>query len=327
MLLIVEFRVRLKHLVGTIDGLAAVLGASDVLDDLGDLRGGGADGLRGVHHRVAEFETVGEHVAEIRQRAVGHRGERRIVGVMEVDVALHVGVGYRVRQHGECGRLGHGAGEQVTLRGVDVGIFVRVLTHEGFITVDQTADRLVDIGGLGAFDILVQTVVRVVAGHLIQVVFNQAMLDQVLDVFDLGGTVVAFLDFAFDLVGEIADELLFLRTDFLIKVLESGLDGADDVDRIEFDDPAVTLLDEHLAHGFLPFCDGVLCVVFRGGGQRRIKNLHVHWVPSFPWVGLLPTFVRSHVQASTVPRYLVPKMRHCPRCSSKPHGSAKTRQM
>ena len=326
-LFIVELRIRLKHLVGAVDGLAAVLCARDVLDDLRDLRGGGADGLRGVHHRVAKFKPMGEHVAEIRQRAVGHRSERRVISIMEVDVALHMGVGHGVRQHGERGCLGDGAGEQVALRGIDVGILVCVLTHEGFVAVDQTADRFVDIGGLGALDVLVQTIGRVVAGDLIQMVFDEAVLDQVLDVLDLGGTVVAFLDFAFDLVGEIADELLFLRTDFLIKVLESGLDGADDVDRIEFDDPAVTLLDEHLAHGFLPFCDGVLCVAFRGGGQRRIKNLHVHWVPSFPWVGLLPTFVRSHVQASTVPRYLVPKMRHCPRCSSKPHGSAKTRQM
>ena len=126
-------------------------------------------------------------------------------------------------------------------------------------------------------------------------VFDEAVLDQVLDVLDLGGTVVAFLDFAFDLVGEVANQLLLLRADLLVEILEGGLDGADDINRVEFDDSAVTLLDEHLAHIRLPFRDSVCHIAVRGGGPRHIKNLHVHWVPSFPLAGRLPAFIVLHL--------------------------------
>ena len=55
---------------------------------------------------------------------------------------------------------------------------------------------------LGALDVLVETVVGVGAGHVVQVGVDQGVLDEVLDVLDLGGTVVALRDLAFDLVGE-----------------------------------------------------------------------------------------------------------------------------
>ena len=147
-------------------------------------------------------------------------GERRVVGVVEVDVALHMGVGDRVRQHGEGGRLGHRAGQQVTLGGVDVGVLVGVLTHQSLVAVHQAAHGFVDVGGLGTFDVFVQTVVGVRARHIVQVVFDQAVFNEILDVFDLGGTVVTILDFGFDLIGDITDQLFLLRPDLLIKVGE-----------------------------------------------------------------------------------------------------------
>ena len=119
---------------------------------------------------------------------------------MEVDVALHMGVGDRVRQHGEGGRLGHRARQQIALGGVDVGILVGVLAHQSLVTVHQTLDGFVDVGGLGTFDVFVQTVVGVRARHIVQVVFDQAVFNEILDVFDLGGTVVTILDFGFDLL-------------------------------------------------------------------------------------------------------------------------------
>jgi hypothetical protein len=78
---------------------------------------------------------------------------------------------------------------------------------------------------------------------------DQGVLDEVLDVLDLGGTVVALRDLAFDLVGEAADQLLLLRADLLVKVGEGGLHGADDVYRVEVDDATVTLLHQHLGGG------------------------------------------------------------------------------
>ena len=219
-LVVILARVFDEVLVGTVGGLATILAGCHVLHDLGDLRGGDGNAVRRSHRRVAESETVGEHIPVVRQRAVGLRGERRVVGVVEVDVTLHMGVGDRVRQHGEGGRLGHRARQQIALGGVDVGILVGVLAHQSLVTVHQTLDGFVDVGGLGTFDVFVQTVVGVRARHIVQVVFDQAVLNEILDVFDLGGTVVTILDFGFDLIGDITDQLFLLRPDLLIKVGE-----------------------------------------------------------------------------------------------------------
>ena len=232
-------------LVGAVGGLAAVLAGSHVLHDLGDLGGGDGDGLRAGHRGVAQREAVGQHVPEVRQRAVGLRGERRVIGVVEVDVALHMRVRHRRRQHGERGGLGHGAGQQIALGGVDVGVLVRVLVNQGRILIDEAGHGLIDIGGLGALDVAVQTVAGVGAGHVIQVVLDQPVLDEVLDVLDLGGTGVAQLDLALDLIGDAADQILLLRAHLLVQIGERGLDGVDDVGRVEIHDTTVTLLHQH----------------------------------------------------------------------------------
>ena len=164
---------------------------------------------------------------------------------MEVDVALHVRVRDRVGQHGERGRLGDGAGEQVALRGVDVRVLVRVFAHKRFVTVDEALDGLVDVGGLGAFDVFVQTVIGVGARHFVQVVLDERVLHEVLDVFNLGGTVVTFLDFAFHLAGQVTDHALLFGPDFFVEVCECGLDGLDDVDGVEIHDATIALLDQH----------------------------------------------------------------------------------
>ena len=237
-----------EMLVGAVGGLSAVLAGGHVLHDLGDLCGGDGDAVRRTHRRVAEGEAIGQHVPIVRQRAVGLRGERRVIGVVEVDVALHMRVGHHVRQHGEGGCLGHRAGQQVTLGGVDVGVLVGVLTHQRLVAVHQAAHGLVDVRGLSALDVLVQTVVGVGAGHVVQMVLDEPMLHEVLDVLDLRRTVVTVLDFGLDLIGDVANQPFLLRTDFLVEVGESRFHRADDVDRIKIDHTPVALLDKHLDH-------------------------------------------------------------------------------
>ena len=204
-LVIVEARVTLQHLVGAVHGLASVLATGDVLDDLRDLRGGGADGLRGVHHRVAQREAVGEHVAEVRQRAVRLGGERGVVEVVEVDVALPVGVGDRRREHVERHRLGHRAGQQVALRGVDVGVLVGVLMGYGLIAVHESADGLVHVGRPRAVDVPVQSVLRVGPGHIVQMVVDQRVFDEVLDVLYPDGFGEPARRLRLDLAGHVVD--------------------------------------------------------------------------------------------------------------------------
>ena len=135
-------------LVGTVGGLATILAGGHVLHDLGNLGGRNGDGLRGSHRSVAKSEAIGQHVPEVRQGAVGLGSERRIVGIVEVNVALHVGVGHRRRQHVERGGLGHGTGQQITLGGVDVGILVRVLVNQGRVMINEASNGLVDISAL-----------------------------------------------------------------------------------------------------------------------------------------------------------------------------------
>ena len=275
-------------LVGAVGGLSAVLAGGHVLHDLGDLRGGDGDAVRRTHRRVAEGEAVGEHIPVVRQRAVGLRGERRVIGVVEVDVALHVGVGHRVRQHGEGGCLGHRAGQQVTLGGVDVGVLVGVLTHQSLVAVHQAAHGLVDVRGLSALDVLVQTVVGVGAGHVVQMVLDEPMLHEVLDVLDLRRTVVTVLDFGLDLIGDVANQPFLLRTDFLVEVGESRFHRADDVDRIKIDHTPVALLDKHLDH-------------FRrvlGFGRNAFQSLgfHVYFLSGPDPSGQVSCFVRMPVR-------------------------------
>ena len=244
-LLVILLGILGKMLVGTVGGLATILAGGHVLHDLGNLGGRNGDGLRGSHRSVAKSEAIGQHVPEVRQGAVGLGSERRVVGIVEVNVALHVGVGHRRRQHVERGGLGHGTGQQITLGGVDVGILVRVLVNQGRVVVDEAGNGLVDISGLGTLNVLVETVVGVGASHIVQVGVNEGVLHEVLNVLDLGGAGVTPLDFAFDLVGETTDHGIFFGADFLVQVTESRLDRRDDVDGVEVDHTTITLLNEH----------------------------------------------------------------------------------
>ena len=76
------------------------------------------------------------------------------------------------------------------------------------IVVDEAGDSLVHIRGLGTLDILVESVVGVGSGHVVEVILNQRMLDKVLDILDLGRSSIPFLDLAFDLIGKITDQSL-----------------------------------------------------------------------------------------------------------------------
>ena len=111
--------------------------------------------------------------------------------------------------------------------------------------ITEASNGLVHISGLGALNVLVETVVGVGASHVVQVSINQGVLYEVLDILDLGGAGVTLLDFTFDLIGEATDHGIFFGTDFLVQVAESRLDRRDDVDGVEVDHTTITLLNEH----------------------------------------------------------------------------------
>ena len=193
---------------------------------------------------------------------------------MEVNIALHMRVGDGVRQHREGRGFRDGAGEQIALRGIDVGVLVCVLAHQRFVAVDQTAHRFVDIGGLGTLDVFVQAVVRVGARHLVQMVLDERVLHQVLDVFDLRRAVVAFADLAFDLVRDVEDHALLLRTDLLVEIGERRLHGNHDIDRIEVDHAAIALLNQHPVSEHA--LEHIVAITNNGPAQCVTQNLSLH---------------------------------------------------
>ena len=137
----------------------------------------------------------------------------------------------------------------------------------------------------------VQTVGGVRAGHVVLVVVDQGVLDEVLDVLDLDGLDVALPDLLTHLVGDRLDLAALLRSDMGTDVGEGRLHGIDDVDGVEVHDPTVTLLHKHLAGLRLRLLDGAhpglvtsVAIVThvvdrrRGNGQalRLLQQLLVH---------------------------------------------------
>ena len=126
------------------DGLAAVLAASHLGNDLrGDVAGSG-EAMRTLDERAGNNRAVLQHVVEVDQIAVMHVLSE-IVGIMEVDDALFVSLDDVLRQqhaHGEV--FGNLARHVVALNRVDRWVFVGVLLlHFLVIALDKRKDAVV----------------------------------------------------------------------------------------------------------------------------------------------------------------------------------------
>ena len=166
------------------DGLAAILAARHLGDDLrGDVARGG-EHVRTLDEGTRDDRAVLEHVLEVDEVAVVHV-LREVVGIMEVDDAVVVRLDDLARQkhaHGEV--LGDLTRHVVTLDGIDGRVLVGVLLLDFLVVALDKREDLV-IGGVAlALEVLEIAVDDVLARDLELVERHDLILDHILDFLD-----------------------------------------------------------------------------------------------------------------------------------------------
>ena len=179
------------------DGLAAVLAARHLGDDLrGDVARGG-EHVRTLDESARDDRAVLQHVLEIDEVAVVHvLGE--VVGVVEVDDTAVVGLDDLARQehaHGEI--LGDLARHVVALDGIDGRVLIGVLLlHFLVVALDKSEDLVIGRVAL-ALEVLEVAIDDVLARNLELVERHDLVLDHVLDFLDrdrVAGRLAGILD-------------------------------------------------------------------------------------------------------------------------------------
>ena len=124
--------------MGQRNRLAAVLGGSNLGDNLRRDVAGSREAVRLLDQRARDNGAVLEHVLQVHQVAVMHV-LGKVVGIVEVNQALVVGIHDLLRQQNALSQvLGNLAGHVVALNGVDGRVLVRVLLLDLFvIALDQ----------------------------------------------------------------------------------------------------------------------------------------------------------------------------------------------
>ena len=165
--------------MGQRDGLAAVLGGSNLGDDLRRDVAGGREAVRLLNQRTRDNSTVLEHILQVHQVAVMHV-LGKVVRIMEVNQTLIVSIHNLLgQQHTLSQVLGDLAGHVVALNGVDGRVLVGVLLLDLFVIALNQRQDLVIGRVLLALQALNITIDDVVAGNLV--------LDQILDLLDRNG--------------------------------------------------------------------------------------------------------------------------------------------
>ena len=166
------------------DGLAAVLAARHLGDDLcGNIARGG-EHMRTLDEGARDDRAVLQHVLEIDEVTVVHV-LREVVGIVEVDDAVVVRLDNLARQehaHGEV--LGDLARHVVALDGVDGRILVGVLLlHFLVIALDKSEDLVIGRVAL-TLEVLEVAIDDVLARDLELVERHDLILDHILDFLD-----------------------------------------------------------------------------------------------------------------------------------------------
>ena len=164
-------------------GLAAVLVGGDTGDDLGDDGAGHLEALGRLDELAVDHGSVVQHVPDVHQAAVEDVLDK-VVGVVEVEHAVVVGLGDLLRQQQTTGQVpAHLTGNVVALGGGDGGVLVGVLLGQVLVVVaDQSQNGLVggvclahQSAGIAVDDISL--------GQLILLRLHQALLHHILYVF------------------------------------------------------------------------------------------------------------------------------------------------
>ena len=162
---------------------------------------------------------------------------------MEVDIALEVSVGNILWKQGQSTRLGNSTSEKVTLGGEDVGVLVGVLVNQGVVVVDQASHSFVDVASLGALDVAVQAVGSVGAGHVVGMLVDQRVLDEVLDVLNMHWGLEALEALLLDVIDNLLDDGILVLRLLRVDVAESTMHCANDVFLVEVHNATVSFGD------------------------------------------------------------------------------------
>ena len=173
--------------MGQRNRLAAVLGGSNLSDNLRRDVAGGREAVRLLDQRARDNGAVLEHVLQVHQVAVVHVLSK-VIRIMEVDQALIMGVHDLLGQQHALGQvLGNLAGHIVALNGVDGRVLVGVLLLDLFVIALNQRQDLVIGRVLLALQALNIAIDDVVAGNLVAVETHDLVLDQILDLLDRNG--------------------------------------------------------------------------------------------------------------------------------------------
>ena len=173
--------------MGQRDGLAAVLGGSNLGDNLRRNIAGGREAVRLLNQRARNNSAVLEHVLQVHQIAVVHM-LGKVIRIVEMDQTLIMGIHDLLRQQHALGQvLGNLASHIVALNGVDGRVLVGVLLLDLFVIALDQRQNLVIGRVLLALQALNIAIDDVVAGNLVAVETHDLVLDQILDLLDRNG--------------------------------------------------------------------------------------------------------------------------------------------
>ena len=173
--------------MGQRDGLAAVLGGSNLGDNLRRNIAGSREAVRFFDQCARDNSTVLEHILQVHQVAVMHV-LGKVVRIMEVNQALIVSIHNLLgQQHTLSQVLGDLAGHVVTLNGIDGRVLIGVLLLDLFVVALDQRQNLVVGRVLLALQALNIAIDDVVAGNLVAVETHNLVLDQILDLLDRNG--------------------------------------------------------------------------------------------------------------------------------------------
>ena len=227
--------------VAHVHALAAVLVGGHAGDDLGGDGAGHLEALGGLDELAVHDGAVVQHVPDVNEAAV-EDGLDEVVGVVEVDGALVVGLGDILGQQDAAGQVAaHLAGDVIPLGGGDHGVLVRVLLGQLLVLVAQEGEDGLVGGVLLAHQSPGIAVNDILLGQIELVLVHQALLHQVLDVL-YGQLVLAHvLNAPHDGLDAVQAQALLL-SHFSVGLL----DGSYDLAAVILHNGAVALNDFHI---------------------------------------------------------------------------------
>ena len=169
------------------DGLAAILAARHLSDNLGGDVACRREAMRALDECAGNHGAVLQHIFQVHKVAIVHM-LREVIGVVEVDDALVMGghnLGRQQKAHGNV--FGNLARHIVALHGIHRGVLVRILLLHFFVVAFDERQDFVVGGVRRALERLEVAIDDVLARNLETTQGHNLVLDHVLDFLDRHG--------------------------------------------------------------------------------------------------------------------------------------------